>query len=371
MPWGLNVNKCIPFALLLIMMGACSSPETIKIGIIAGLTGRVADLGTAGRDGAILAAEEANSQGGVGGSLIELVIRDDKQDEQECRQAMADLVEEKVVAVVGPMTSSMALVVAPEINRHAIPTISPTVSTSKLAGIDDYFFRIIPVSSDAAIKAAEYTYLKKNYRNIFVVFDAGNSAYTASWYRTLKTHFELLGAGTVEGLSYISSNGADFLKLAETVAEKKADCLVILANALDTAMISQQLAKLGVDVPLIASEWSLTEDLLEYGGQAVNGMVVFHSFNRNDISERYLSFSGRFQERFGYPADFASAYAYNATKILIDAMRDGTSPRQMKKNILDGSPYDGVQTEIHFNQYGDAEREYNLLQIQDGKVITL
>jgi len=354
-----------------VLLGSCSSPETIKIGLIAGLSGRVADMGIHGRDGAMLAIEEANSQGGVGGRGIELVARNDRQDKLVCREAIADLMAEQVVAVVGPMTSSMALEVVPEINRYKIPTISPTVSSSELANLDDYFFRVIPENSIAAIKTAEYVSLEKNYKNIFVIYDKGNSSYTKSWYMTLKEHYEILGNGKIEGLSYISTNGYDFLELARVISKKKMDCLVILANALDTAMISQQLAKLGVKVPRIASEWALTEDILEYGGKAVEGLEIFHSFDRNSVAPVYLEFKRRFQDRFGYTADFASAYAYNATNILLKALEEGTSAEHMKNFILSNSPYEGVQGKIHFDRYGDAERDYFLLQIDNGKVVTL
>jgi len=358
---------CIFFVLL----GSCSSPETIKIGLIAGLSGRVADMGIHGRDGAMLAVEESNNQGGVGGRSIELITRNDRQDKLVCREAIAELMAEEVVAIVGPMTSSMAIEVVPEINRYKIPTISPTVSSSDLANLDDYFFRVIPENSTAAIKTAEYIALEKNYKNIVVIYDKGNSSYTKSWYKTLKEHYEKLGNGRIEGLSYISTNGYDFLELARDISEKKMDCLVILGNALDTAMISQQLVKIGVKVPRIASEWALTEDVLEYGGKSVEGLEIFHSFDRNSVAPAYLEFKRRFEDRFGYSADFASAYAYNAMNILLKALEEGTSPEHMKSAILSNSPYDGVQGKIHFDQYGDAEREYYLLQIDNGKVVTL
>ena len=140
---------------------------------------------------------------------------------------------------------------------------------------------------------------------------------------------------------------------------------------MDTAMISQQLFKLGAEVPVIVSEWSITEALLEFGGKAVEGIETFHSFNQNDTSASYLKFSEEFQKRFGYTTDFGSAYAYNATNIIISALKKDTDHTHLKKNILAGSPYQGVQHAVSFNQFGDAEREYTLLKIQDGKINNL
>ena len=54
----------VNITIILLCIGACGPTEPIKVGFLAGLTGRVADLGIAGRDGAILAVEQTNREGG-------------------------------------------------------------------------------------------------------------------------------------------------------------------------------------------------------------------------------------------------------------------------------------------------------------------
>ncbi len=347
---------------------SCSDDKTIKIGMIAGLTGRVADLGIAGRDGVILAVEEANASGGINGKYVELIIKDDKQNPAACEKALADMLVEKVSAIVGPMTSSMGMVVVPHINKHSIPTISPTVSTTELTGIDDYFFRIIPDISNVAVKTADYIYQKQDYRRLLVIHDQGNSAFTEPWFQTFKSHFETLGGEEVASVSYVSRDSFNFFELIQQVDVLGYDCLIILASALDTAMISQQLRKKDIVIPIIASEWASTEDILEYGGNAVEGIEILHSFDKNDQSAIYLSFTERFRERFGYTGSFAAAYSYNAAKILLEALAKEKSPEKIKSAILAGSPYDGVQRKIQFNQYGDVLREYTLLKIRGNRI---
>jgi len=352
----------------LLLLVSCSDNETIKIGMIAGLTGRVSDLGIAGRDGVMLAVEEANTNGGVNGRYVELIIKDDKQDSAVCNEVLNEMVKEEVAGIIGPMTSAMGMIVAQHINRHAIPTISPTVATTELSGIDDYFFRIIPDISNVAAKTAEYAYLEKNYRRILVIYDQNNSAFTEPWVRKVSSQFEKLGGDKVENISYMSKNSFNFNMLTEKVAAHDYDSLIIIANALDTAMISQQLRKQKIAVPIIASEWAATDDVTEYGGNAVEGIEILHSFDRNSTSPDFRSFSTRFQKRFGYSVSFAAAYAYNAAKILIKALAKEDAPAKIKSAILAGSPYHGVQSNIRFNQYGDVEREYTLLKIRGNRI---
>ena len=77
----------------------------MRIGFLGGLSGRVADLGIGGRNGAILAVEMRNLQGGINGGSIELIAEDDQQDAQVTKQAIAHRLARKVEAVIGPMTS--------------------------------------------------------------------------------------------------------------------------------------------------------------------------------------------------------------------------------------------------------------------------
>ena len=356
---------------LQLMLMSCSENSTVKIGIIGGLTGRVADLGIAGRDGAMLAVEEINASGGIDGRRIELIIKDDKQDNKACEQAVAELVKHKVVGIIGPMTSSMGMIVAQQINENDIPTISPTVSTSELTDIDDYFFRIIPDITNAATKTASYAFNDKGYRKILFIYDLGNRAFTEPWFLGFKSHFEKLGGQQVVGVDYVSSNSFNFLELLQQKEPRDFDCLVIIASALDTAMISQQLRKQNLSIPILASEWAATDNIIEYGGQAVEGIEILHSFDRNNQTVNYLAFVDRFQDRFGYPVSFAAAYSYNAAKILLKALARETQPEKIKNAIVKGSPYDGVQRKIQFNQYGDVEREYTLLKIHGNRIISL
>jgi len=285
--------------------------------------------------------------------------------------AASDLIAQGVAGIVGPMTSSMAMVVAPEINAHSIPTISPTVSTALLADVDDYFFRVIPVSTEAAKIAADYAFEEQGYRNLLVIRDLGNSAYTDPWYQTLKKHFEAYPGTRVETLAYISRHGFDFLELAENILQAETDCLVILANALDTALISQQLARFDKKMPILSSEWALTEELVEFGGRAVEGLRLFHSFDPSSTKEAYLSFALTFQKRFGYSADFAAAYGYTAMVILLDGLKKGSTAAEVKEAIIRGSPYAGLQQAIRFNGFGDVKRKYTLVEIQNGQILSI
>ena len=73
----------------------------VKLGFVGGLTGKLSDMGTAVRNGVILAVEEANKEGGINGRQIVLITRDDKNDPEIALAVDRELINEGVVAIIG------------------------------------------------------------------------------------------------------------------------------------------------------------------------------------------------------------------------------------------------------------------------------
>ncbi len=60
--------------------------------------------------------------------------------------------------------------------------ISPTTSTNKLTGLDDYFFRVMPPNRAETDHLAHHAYEKMDLRKIAGVYDLSNPAFTEGWY---------------------------------------------------------------------------------------------------------------------------------------------------------------------------------------------
>ena len=80
--------------------GSCAAAVPIRIGFVAVLTGPLAELGVAGRDGAILAVEEVNRAGGIDGRRLELLPYDDHYDPAEAVKVIDELHQKYAVAAV-------------------------------------------------------------------------------------------------------------------------------------------------------------------------------------------------------------------------------------------------------------------------------
>lgn len=358
-------------AIVVFVLAGCEKSPPIKLGFVGGLTGRVADLGVAGRNGVILAVEEQNDKGGIGGRKVELVVRDDEQKADVAKRVVGELIGEKVVAIVGPMTSSMAVVTVPLVDAARIPMISPTVTTSDLTGKDDHFLRIISTTAEYAAKNARYQYRSLGHRRVAAIYDLGNRAYTESWVNHFRTAFEALGGRVTGVATYQSSEQPQFHELVGGLLKGRPDTILIAANAVDAALICQQVRKYSAEVHLTMAEWAATERLIELGGGAVEGAVVDQYVDRNSATPQYLEFLRRYRERFGFEPGFAGVAGYDAARVAMEGIARATEKMGVREAILATSLFAGLQQQIPIDRYGDASRPTLLAVIRNGQFVTL
>lgn len=358
-------------ALLLGLLPACRREQApLTIGFIGGLTGRTAGLGVAGRDGTLLAVEELNRAGGIGGRRVEILTRDDQQDPDLARKAVEELVAAGVAAIIGPMTSVVAESIQPVTERARVVLVSPTVTANRFSGQDDHFFRMtMPLAINAG-KLAEYV-LSENVGTIAVAVDTANAAYTEDWLDSFRRSLEAGGGRIVHVERFRSGAEGGFLPLAERMLATRPDGLLLLSGAMDTALIAQQVRKLGSRVSLFTSEWAYTSDVISFGGQAVEELRAFVTYDPTSRTERHVAFLDGFEKRFGYRPSFAAVLAYEATVYLAAALERNPRREGLKSALLALDRVPGLQGEIHLDRFGDPRRETYLAVIRQGRFATV
>ena len=137
--------------------GKGGSDDTIKLGILCSLTGNSQTNGGYAQQGAKMAVEEINAAGGINGKQIELVIEDDGGKADTAINAYNKLQSQKVVAIVGPMLSSLALAMDQNVQTGKIPLLIGATSAALTDNIDNpYFHRLRCSDTIMAEVAASY-----------------------------------------------------------------------------------------------------------------------------------------------------------------------------------------------------------------------
>lgn len=364
------------FSSLVLMAGllglaACAPPEPLRLGFVGGLSGRVADLGVDGRNGAMLAVEMRNQAGGVKGKQVELLVEDDQQDPDVARKVVSKLIGRKVAAIIGPMTSAMAIATVPLVNGAQVAMISPTVTTNELTGLDDYFFRVLSSTKSYARKSADYHFHNAGLRRVMTIHDLRNKSYTESWLADYLDVFKAAGGHAVGSLSFSSSDETHFADLARNLLNVKPDGILIVANSVDTAMLCQQIRKMNASIPIAASEWAATERLIELGGRAVEGIVIAQIFDRQSTQSAFVEFRRHYLSRYGKEPGFAGLTAFDAANVAMDGLESQVSGQSLKQTLMARKTFGGIQTPVVFDAFGDTVRATYLTTIREAKFVAL
>jgi branched-chain amino acid transport system substrate-binding protein len=353
-----------------LLLNACER-EPIRVGFVGGMSGRVADLGVGGRNGALLAVEERNAQGGINGRPVELIIRDDEQNPEIARKVTRELVERNVEAIIGPMTSSMAHAIVPIVNKARLITVSPTVTTTELSGLDDYFLRVLPDTSTYAPKSARFHFEKSCLRRAALIYDTGNSSYTVSWLTGFRKTFESLGGRIVAINSFKSAENVVFSPIVHDLLRHNPDLVVLVCSAVDAALLCQQIRKLDPRITITISEWGSTERFIELGGAAVEGVYFAQFLDHGNTTPRYRSFLTSYRKRFGQDPGFPGLAGYDAATVVLNALAARGKGASLKSAILADGAFEGVQRKITLNRFGDTDSTTFITVVKNGRFVTL
>lgn len=354
-------------ALLALLGGlcACGKPEPVRLGFVGGLSGRVADLGIGGRNGATIAVEEINAAGGVKGRPVELLVRNDEQDPQLAIKAVDELMSLPVDAIVGHTTSAMSVTTAARVSERKIVMVSPTSTTDELSLRDDFFFRVVAATRENAARNATY-YLSRGFKRAAVIYDLNNKAYSESWFKAFATPFKQGGGQILSASTFTSRPEMHFAELADAALASSPDLVILVTNAVDTALIAQQIRKRTPTVQLATAEWGGSEKLIEMGGRAVDGMLVSQYFDRNSSAPTYAAFKRRYVQRFGEEPGYAAVCGYDAARVLLIGLQAQKAGEDLKQTLLRLGRFDLSQGPLIIDRFGDAKRAVVITTIRDG-----
>lgn len=354
----------ILFALL--ALAGCGRDEPIRIALIGGLAGNTTDTGVAARNALILAIEERNAAGGLHGRPLEIVVADDGQDADKARKAMASLLAAGPEVVVGPFTSSVADAILPQANAAGIVLFSPVVTATKFVGLDDMLIRLNRTTRDNARDYGQML-LARGQRRMTVAYDLINRSFSESWLAEFRRSFPGLGGEIVDTFAIDSSAQPALTEVARDMLAKSPDGLLLITSAVGAARLAQQVRKHAPDIPLTAVEWAASEELLQLGGHAVEGMLVAQSHDRDDPSPAFRRFREAFGARFGAEPGYSAVTTYDASIVLFEALDKRRKGQPLKAAILAHGPYRGLQGEIVLDRFGDSSRDILFAEIRDGR----
>lgn len=277
------IKSALVMAAVAIAGSNVAAADTIKIGVNEPLTGAVAASGNYVTDGARLAADQINAEGGVLGKQVELIIEDNKSNPKEAVSAAEKLiVRDKVSVMMGAWSSTYTLAVMPKLMEYGVPMVVETSSSGKITTSGNpWIFRISPTSEMEAKgfggKVAELGIKKAN----FLVVNN-------DWGR---------GAGK-EFVSVLKGKGVE-VGVVETMDAKATDLSAQLASIKaaggDTLFVTTGVEQLTL-VLKQAKEQQLKTRIISTGGSSSPDQLIAQAGDAAEGSQHILFFAPWFPE---------------------------------------------------------------------------
>lgn len=350
-------------AVILFIQNSTKSEESIKIGFVAGLSGKYSSLGNDVKNGILLAFEEINYK--INDIKIDIIQKDDKQNSQEAKKVIDELINGDIKVIIGNTTSSMTKISVNALKeKKDILLISSTASSDEFSFKDDNFIRTQVSNNYMKFNSISKYILDKRYKNIVAIYDPNNLSYSNAYLNNFEKSF--LHNGGNEFIDKIAITD-DYESIKNQILLKKVDSIIIVANSLDAAKLIQYLRINDINQPILCSGWAKTLDFLVEGGASVENVLFHTGYDDNSTNKEYLKFIKLYEERYNKKPSVFSAQAYETAAILIQTLKDDKNVLNLKRNILNKKSYMGLQGDITFNKYGDVNRDYFMMHVKNGK----
>lgn len=344
--------------------------DSVKVGVLAPLTGANAEFGKAFEVAMTMAMEEVNAAGGINGKTLELVFQDSKGDAKEssdlCRQYVDN---EDIVAVLGDFTSTACMADAPIVKEAEMAILSPTASNPAFTEMNDCTFGIIGKQDADSRYYAHYVLQEyagvDNVGIIYIESDWGNAAMS-----NFVDEAGKIGLNIVEMASFVQDE-KDFSSIITKMKAANPDHIVIMDQGA-TSQIINQIRTSGWDVSLSTNGPGTSQQLIDLCGENCEGLLLTTPFFFDPENEKEMAWRDEFTERAGFAPTVHSVNAYDCALLISEAIRqcgDDITRENVRDKLAAIDFSGGLTGQIKFDETGSLDRRYIICEIVDGEYV--
>ena len=358
------------------MFAACGGekkvPETtiVKIGGLAPLTGSLAIYGVTTTNGAELAVKEINANGGINGKQIDYIVLDTKGDATESVMAYNKLVDDKVAAVIGDITSKPTVAVAEIAAQDNMPMITPTGTQVDITEAGPNVFRVCFTNPYQGTVLA--TLAKERFGAQTAGILVNNSSdYSDGIAKAFTEQAEKLGINITVKEGYADGD-RDFRAQLTKIATVNPDVLLIPEYYEQASLIAAQAREMGVKSIFVGSDgWDgISKTLDETAYKVIENSYFTNHFSMQDESPKIQNFIKAYKDTYKEDPSAFSALGYDAVYMMKEAIeKAGSTEKQAIVDALKGIEYDGITGYLTFDENNNPVKAVTILKIQNGEYV--
>ena len=360
--------------------GTTASPkatsEVIKVGGDLELSGGTAMFGQAAEKAIKLAFEQQNAKGGVlGGKKLQYVSADNKSDAGESTASATKLAsQDKVVAILGPMTSGATLAAAQVVTDSKIPLISPTGTADKVTvengQVKPWIFRacfIDPFQGQVAANfASDNLRLKKAALYIDQKGDYSKGLATA-----FEENFKKSGGEIVAKEQYVAGSDKDFRATLTRIKAANPEVVFVPGYYQEVGLIVKQARDMQMKQVFLGGDGWGSPQLVDVAGKVPLENTYYVNHGAMD-DPGMVQFTKDFKAKYNEAPDTFAALGYDAANMLIKAIESAgsTDGEKLRSALENTKGFQGVSGMLTVDpKTHNPVKSAAILQFKDGKSV--
>ena len=357
--------------------GATPTGDPVVIGAIVSATGPNSALGEQERNVLEMMEGVINSEGGVLGRPVKIVIEDDKSDSKEAVTAANRLIDqEKAVAIIAATGSASTLAVKAITAAKGLPQVAMAAANAITDEAPmEWIWRTPHKDAMAAARALTYVSETLKAKKIAVLHD--ENAFGSSGAAEIEKSAPGLGLEIVITESY-KTDETDLTAQLTKIRGENPEVLIVWGTNPGPALAAKNMVQLGMDIPYVGSHGIANRTFIDLAGEAAEGVVfpagrLLVPASITDPAQKAVTdlFVQQYKDAYGASPNTFAGYAWEAISLLVDAIdRAGNTEPAAIQTALNATQGfvgpDGVYDYSPTNHDGVTAEDMIIVKIEGG-----
>lgn len=347
--------------------------KVLRIGGMGPLTGDYANYGLSVRNGAQVAVDEINANGGINGMTVVLDMQDSQADVDTAVAAYGKLMDNGMNVSIGTTLSGCMASVSLAAVDDDILLLSPSASNDSCISTNDKAFRICFTDSSQGKFSADYIVEHKLADTVAVLYQS-DLDYSVGLYESFEAQAKVLGLNIAEVQTFDNNTNTDFSTQVNAINSSGAKLVFIPIYAAEASTFLSQ------------AKGKLSDDTLYFGCDGLDGILTkvennvsiadnvleLTPFSADDPDPKVQNFVEKYKADYKAAPDQFAADAYDAIYVIKAVIEKAniTDPSECSGELLASYMTEitvsGVTGTMTWEKNGDTDKDAKAMIIKDG-----
>jgi branched-chain amino acid transport system substrate-binding protein len=347
--------RVIALALAAQFLSVAGMAAEIKIGVAEALTGNASQYGVSIRKGFELAMSEVNSNGGINGAKVSLVIEDEQGRKEEAINVFKKLIfRDKVLMLFGPTLSNSAQASDPVAQSAKVVVFGTSNTADGITSIGNYVFRNSVTEADILPVTLKVAAQKTGVKTV-AVFYGNDDIFTKSGYDNFVKALQALKI-PITTTETFAKGDVDFKPQLTKMKASNPDAIVLSALVAEGAPIMVQARQLGITLPFIGGNGMNSPRVFDLAKNNSDNLWVGSPWSVENPAAENKRFIAAYQKAHRTLPDQFAAQAYDGMYIVAQALKKIKltgkleADRRTLRDILPSVQWTGATGPFKFRQ---------------------